>query len=71
MPARPALVTNIIAMIATAYSFYALYSSGEQALMLGGLCVFAGWTLFGFVSARFYQAEVDAGVKNPGLSLQE
>lgn len=71
VPARPALVTNIIAMIATAYSFYALYSSGEQALMLGGLCVFAGWTLFGFVSARFYQAEVDAGVKNPGLSLQE
>lgn len=71
VPARPALVTNVIAMIATAYSFYALYSSGEEALMLGGLCVFAGWTLFGFVSARFYQAEVYAGVKNPGLSLQE
>lgn len=71
VPAGPALVTNIIAMIATAYSFYALYSSGPLALMLGGLCVFAGWTLFGFVSARFYQAELDAGVKNPGLSLQE
>lgn len=71
VPAGPAMVTNVIAMIATAYSFYALYSSGEQALMLGGLCVFAGWTLFGFVSARFYQAELDAGVKNPGLSLQE
>lgn len=71
VPPRRALVTNIIAMIATVYSFYALYSSGEQALMLGGLAVFAGWTLFGFVSARFYQAEVDAGVKNPGMSLQE
>lgn len=71
VPAGPALVTNVIAMIATAYSFYALYSSGPMALMLGGLCVFAGWTLFGFVSARFYQAELDAGVKNPGLSLQE
>ncbi len=71
VPPGPALVTNIVAMIATVYSFYALYSSGEQALMLGGLAVFAGWTLFGFVSARFYQAEVDAGVKNPGLSLQE
>ena len=23
------------------------------------------------ISARFYQAGVDAGVKNPGLSLQE
>ncbi|AOJ41589.1 hypothetical protein WJ23_26980 [Burkholderia lata] len=40
------------------------------ALMLGGLCVFLGWTLFGFVSARFYQMEVDAHVKEPGKSLQ-
>lgn len=71
VPAGPALITNVIAMIATAYSFYALYSSGPLALMLGGLCIFAGWTLFGFVSARFYQAELNAGVKNPGLSLQE
>jgi len=70
VPPQKALVTNIIAMIATAYSFYALYSSGTQALMLGGLCVFAGWTLFGFVSARFYRMEVAAHVKDPGKSLQ-
>ncbi len=38
--------------------------------MLGGLCVFAGWTLFGFVSARFYRMEVAAHVKDPGKSLQ-
>ncbi|MET1026131.1 MAG: hypothetical protein ABWY00_03105, partial [Dongiaceae bacterium] len=62
--------TNVIAMIATAYSFYALYSSGEQALMLGGLCIFAGWTLFGFVSARFYRLELAAHVEEPGKSLQ-
>ncbi len=70
VPADKALVTNVIAMIATAYSFYALFSSGEQALMLGALCVFAGWTLFGFVSARFYRMEVVAHVKEPGKSLQ-
>ncbi|AOR69638.1 putrescine-ornithine antiporter [Burkholderia stabilis] len=70
VPPAKALVTNVIAMVATAYSFYALFSSGEQALMLGGLCVFLGWTLFGFVSARFYQMEVDAHVKEPGKSLQ-
>lgn len=70
VPAGQAMRTNIVAMIATAYSFYALYSSGEQALMLGGLCVFAGWTLFGFVSARFYKMEVAAHVKEPGKSLQ-
>ncbi|WP_415749525.1 amino acid permease [Burkholderia contaminans] len=70
VPPAKALLTNVIAMVATAYSFYALFSSGEQALMLGGLCVFLGWTLFGFVSARFYQMEVDAHVKEPGKSLQ-
>jgi putrescine:ornithine antiporter len=70
VPPAKAMVTNIIAMIATAYSFYALFSSGERALMLGGLCIFAGWTLFGFVSARFYRMEVAARVKDPGKSLQ-
>jgi putrescine:ornithine antiporter len=70
VPAGPALTTNIIAMIATVYSFYALYSAGQQALMLGGLCIFAGWTLFGFVSARFYRMEVEANVKDPGKTLQ-
>lgn len=70
VPPQKALITNVIAMIATLYSFYALISSGEQALMLGGLCVFSGWTLFGFVSARFYRMEVAAHVKDPGKSLQ-
>lgn len=70
VPPRKALVTNIIAMIATAYSFYALYSSGAQAMMLGGLCIFAGWTLFGFVSTRFYKMEEAAHVEHPGESLQ-
>ncbi len=71
VPPDKAMVTNIIALVGAVYSFYALWSSGQEALMLGGLCVFLGWTLFGFVSARFYDAEVKAHVKNPGLSLQE
>lgn len=70
VPPQKALVTNIVAMIGTVYSFYALWSSGTEALMLGGLCVFAGWTLFGFVSARFYRMETAAHVKDPGKSLQ-
>lgn len=70
VPPQKALITNAIAMVATVYSFYALWSSGTDALMLGGLCVFAGWTLFGFVSARFYRMEVAAHVKDPGKSLQ-
>jgi putrescine:ornithine antiporter len=70
VPRDKALATNIVAMIATIYSFYALWSSGTEAIMLGGLCVFLGWTLFGFVSARFYRMEVAARVANPGKSLQ-
>ena len=70
VPPQKALFTNVIAMIGTVYSFYALWSSGAEALMLGGLCVFAGWTLFGFVSVRFYRMDVAAQVKDPGKSLQ-
>lgn len=70
VPPQKALFTNVIAMIGTVYSFYALWSSGAEALMLGGLCVFAGWTLFGFVSVRFYRMDVAAHVKDPGKSLQ-
>jgi putrescine:ornithine antiporter len=70
VPRDKALITNIVALIATVYSFYALWSSGTEAIMLGGLCVFLGWTLFGFVSARFYRMEVAAGLANPGKSMQ-
>ena len=70
VPAHKSLPVNVVAMIGTVYSFYALWSSGAEALMLGGLCVFTGWTLFGFVSARFYRMEVAAHVKDPGKSLQ-
>lgn len=70
VPPQKAMVTNAIAMVGTVYSFYALWSAGTEALMLGGLSVFAGWTLFGFVSARFYRMEVAARVKDPGKSLQ-
>nr|WP_298685179.1 putrescine-ornithine antiporter [uncultured Dongia sp.] len=70
VPPQKAMITNAIAMVGTVYSFYALWSSGPEALMLGGLSIFAGWTLFGFVSARFYRMEVAAHIKDPGKSLQ-
>ncbi|OHT22284.1 putrescine-ornithine antiporter [Edaphosphingomonas haloaromaticamans] len=71
VPAHKALITNIVALIGAAYSYYALWSSGSEALMLGGLCIFLGWTLFGFVAARFYDADVKAHVAHPGEALQE
>ena len=57
VPAGKALVTNIIAWVATAYSYLALYSSGEQALMLGGVATIFGYTLFSFVNNRLIALE--------------
>lgn len=51
--AQKAKMANIIAFIGAVYSFYALYSSGEDAVMWGALATFLGWTLYGFVSPRF------------------
>ncbi|HDL7824523.1 TPA: putrescine-ornithine antiporter [Yersinia enterocolitica] len=48
-----ARIANIIALIGALYSFYALYSSGEEAMMYGAIVTFLGWTLYGFVSPRF------------------
>src|SRR5471032_2698124 len=54
---RKALFTNGIAYIAAAYSYYALYSSGADAMMLGGIVTMLGWTLYGTVSRRFMTAD--------------
>lgn len=45
--------TNVIAFIGAVYSFYALYSSGEEAMLYGAIVTFMGWTLYGLVSPRF------------------
>lgn len=57
VPANKALITNIVAGIAAAYSYLALYSSGAQALMLGGVATIVGYTLFGFVNTRLIRLE--------------
>ena len=57
VPPRQALISNIVAWIAAAYSYLALYSSGAQALMLGGVATIFGYTLFGFVNNRLIRLE--------------
>src|SRR5471030_923088 len=54
---RKALFANGIAYIAAAYSYYALYSSGADSMMLGGIVTMLGWTLYGTVSRRFMTAD--------------
>lgn len=50
---KKALLANAVAYVAAAYSYYALYSSGAEAMMLGGIVTMLGWTLYGTVSRRF------------------
>lgn len=48
-----AKAANVIALMGAIYSFYALYSSGEEAMLYGAIVTFMGWTLYGLVSPRF------------------
>lgn len=54
---RKALLANAVAYIGAAYSYYALYSAGPEAMMLGGIATMLGWTLYGTVSRRFLVAD--------------
>lgn len=47
------LITNTIMVIATAYTYYALYSAGFEALTWGALATFLGWNLYGFIAPKF------------------
>ncbi|WP_318370713.1 putrescine-ornithine antiporter [Enterobacter sp.] len=48
----------LIAFVGTVYSFYALYASGEEAMMLGALVTFSGWTFWGmFIQKQDKTAE--------------
>ncbi|WP_395027865.1 putrescine-ornithine antiporter [Comamonas odontotermitis] len=57
VPAKKALFVNIISWVAAAYSYLALYSSGTEALMLGGVATIVGFTLYGFVSTRMLRLD--------------
>lgn len=52
-PVPKVKLSTVIAFIASAYSLYALYASGLEAMTYGSLVTFAGWTLYGFISHRF------------------
>lgn len=54
VPHKEMVFTSIIAFIGNLYSFYALYSSGMEAMYWGSIAVFAGWVLYGKVVSRKY-----------------
>ncbi|NEN73556.1 putrescine-ornithine antiporter [Escherichia coli] len=41
------LMILFTAIVGTVYSFYALYSSGDEAMLMGGLVTFSGWSFYG------------------------
>lgn len=45
--------TKFLAFLASAYSLYACYASGFDAMTYGAIVTFFGWTLYGLVSYRF------------------
>ncbi|MFT8414162.1 MAG: putrescine-ornithine antiporter [Oenococcus oeni] len=53
VPFKGRKLTNFLAFIAAAYSLYALYTAGSEALVGGSIVTFAGWVLYGFISKRF------------------
>ncbi|MBD1552282.1 putrescine-ornithine antiporter [Pseudomonas typographi] len=65
VPPRQALVSNAVAWLAAAYSYLALYSSGEQALMMGGLATIFGYSLFGTVNIRLMRLEAQGVLRVP------
>lgn len=51
---RELKLTLVIAFVALLYSFYALYSAGEEAVYWGALVTFFGWVLYGFITSHKY-----------------
>jgi len=42
-----------VSFICVMYSFFALYSSGEEAMLYSFIVTFPGWTQYGLVSPCF------------------
>jgi putrescine:ornithine antiporter len=54
-----------VLLVAMAYSFYALYASGTEAVFGGMLVTAVGYLLFGYIAERFL-----GGSKRPGADLE-
>lgn len=52
VPGGEMKVTTIVALIGNIYSFYALYGSGAEAMLGGGLVTFFGWVIYGQVAGK-------------------
>ncbi|MNE90095.1 Putrescine-ornithine antiporter [compost metagenome] len=63
VPRKKAMLVTLVSWVASAFSYLALYSSGTEALMLGGLATIVGFTLYGFVSTRMLRLDRERAAK--------
>lgn len=63
VPPRKAMLVTVVSWVASAFSYLALYSSGTEALMLGGTATIIGFTLYGFVSTRMLRLDKERAAK--------
>jgi len=58
-------INTFVAVVAIAYSIYALWASGKDAVMGGMLVMGIGYLIYGFVAPRFSSALAPAAVRRP------
>jgi putrescine:ornithine antiporter len=47
-------ITVSVAVVALAYSFYAVYGAGEEAVFWGAIVTFLGWVFYGLITSHKY-----------------
>lgn len=61
------VLMGVVCFLANVYTFYAMYSSGSEAMIYGSLVTFAGWAIFGrYTSSQLNSAtaQIDIDAKN-------
>jgi len=53
LPKTEIKTTNILALISSIYSLYALYSCGAEVVMWGAIVIFFGWTMYGLIAYKY------------------
>jgi putrescine:ornithine antiporter len=57
-----------VAVVAMSYSVYALYASGQEAVLGGMLVLGIGYLIWGFIAPRFAPGKPAAAAARPGVA---
>ncbi|WP_300720108.1 putrescine-ornithine antiporter [Pseudomonas sp.] len=59
------MLIGVVCFLANAYTLYAMYSAGSEALIYGALVTFAGWIIFG----RYMSSQLNISHPSPQKSV--